>query len=56
MRHAQLQHYAVRLAILDFAMYHDEITRLDGYLGQVLAALEKQGVAENTFELSGPRG
>lgn len=32
----------------DLALYYDEITRLDGFIGQVLAELEKQGVAENT--------
>ncbi len=35
----------------DLALYYDEITRLDGYVGQVIAELEKQGVAENTFIL-----
>ena len=33
----------------DLALYYDEITRLDGYLGQVLDELDKQGVAENTI-------
>lgn len=33
----------------DLAMYYDEITRFDDYVGKVLAELERQGVAENTF-------
>jgi len=33
----------------DLALYYDEITRLDGYVGRVLAELEAQGVAENTL-------
>lgn len=32
----------------DLAMYYDEITRLDGYVGKVLAELERLGRAENT--------
>lgn len=35
----------------DLALYYDEITRLDGFIGQVLAELEKQGAAENTIIL-----
>ncbi len=35
----------------DLALYYDEITRLDGFIGQVLAELDKQGVAENTLIL-----
>lgn len=35
----------------DFALYYDEISRLDGYIGQVMAELERQGVAENTLIL-----
>lgn len=35
----------------DLARYYDEITRLDGYVGEVLAELERQGVAENTLIL-----
>ncbi|MEM9529017.1 MAG: sulfatase-like hydrolase/transferase [Bacteroidota bacterium] len=35
----------------DFALYYEEITRMDDYIGQVLAELEKQGVAENTLVL-----
>ena len=35
----------------DLAMYYDEITRMDGYIGQVLDELDRQGVAENTFVL-----
>ena len=33
----------------DLAMYMDEVTRLDGYVGEVLAELDRQGVAENTL-------
>lgn len=33
----------------DLALYYDEISRLDGYVGLVLAELEKQGVSENTL-------
>lgn len=32
----------------DLAQYYDEIARLDGYVGKVLAELERQGVLENT--------
>lgn len=32
----------------DLANYYDELTRLDDYLGQVLAELERQKVADNT--------
>lgn len=32
----------------DLALYYDEITRLDGHVGQVLAQLEAQGLASNT--------
>lgn len=35
----------------DFAQYYDEITRLDGFIGQVLAELDRQGVADNTLIL-----
>jgi len=35
----------------DLAMYYDEITRLDGYVGRVLDELQRQGVADNTFVL-----
>lgn len=35
----------------ELALYYDEITRLDGYTGQVLEELEIQGVADNTFVL-----
>ncbi len=35
----------------DLALYYDEIARLDGYLGKVVAELEAQGVAENTLVL-----
>ncbi len=33
----------------DLALYYDEITRIDLHIGQVLAALEQQGLAENTL-------
>ncbi len=32
----------------DLAMYYDEITRLDDYVGQVMRELDHQGVAHNT--------
>ena len=32
----------------DFALYYDEIARLDSYVGQVLAELDRQGVADDT--------
>lgn len=32
----------------DLARYYDEVSRLDGYVGEVLAELEAQGVAQNT--------
>lgn len=35
----------------DFALYYDEISRMDGYVGEVMAELERQGVAENTLVL-----
>lgn len=35
----------------DLAMYYDEITRLDGYVGKVLDELEAQKVADNTLIL-----
>ncbi len=35
----------------DLGMYYDEITRMDGYIGQVLDELDRQGIAENTFVL-----
>ena len=33
----------------DFALYYDEISRMDSYIGQVLGELDAQGVADNTF-------
>ncbi|MFY0607699.1 MAG: sulfatase [Cyclobacteriaceae bacterium] len=33
----------------DFALYYDEIMRLDDYVGKVVAELEAQGVSENTM-------
>lgn len=35
----------------DFALYYDEITRLDHYVGAVLEELDAQGVADNTVVL-----
>jgi N-sulfoglucosamine sulfohydrolase len=35
----------------DLAMYYDEIARLDGHVGEVLAELDRQGVAEDTLVL-----
>jgi N-sulfoglucosamine sulfohydrolase len=35
----------------DLALYYDEITRLDGYIGDVLKELQTQGVAQNTLVL-----
>ncbi|WP_299554219.1 sulfatase [Seonamhaeicola sp.] len=35
----------------DFALYYDEISRMDDYIGKVVAELEAQGVAENTVVL-----
>lgn len=33
----------------DFALYYDEITRLDNYVGEVLKELDRQGVADKTM-------
>lgn len=35
----------------DLALYYDEIHRLDGFMGEVLAELERRGDAENTLVL-----
>lgn len=35
----------------DLAMYYDEVTRMDGFIGQVLEELDGQGVARNTSVL-----
>ncbi|MGH9338137.1 MAG: sulfatase family protein [Acidobacteriota bacterium] len=35
----------------DLALYYDEVSRLDAFVGQVLAELERQGEADNTFVL-----
>lgn len=35
----------------ELALYYDEIARLDGYVGEVTAELERQGVAQNTLIL-----
>lgn len=32
----------------DLALYYDEIARLDGYVGQVVAELERQGITDRT--------
>ncbi|MDH5399809.1 MAG: sulfatase [Cyclobacteriaceae bacterium] len=40
-----------KLTRKDYAMYYDEISRMDGYIGQVMSELEKQGVADNTLIL-----
>ena len=35
----------------DLAQYYDEVSRLDSYVGSILAELEEQGVADNTLVL-----
>lgn len=35
----------------DFALYYDEIARMDGYIGNVLDELDRQGVADDTVIL-----
>jgi len=35
----------------DLALYYDEITRLDGYVGQVLTELDRQGERDTTLVL-----
>jgi N-sulfoglucosamine sulfohydrolase len=35
----------------ELALYYDEITRLDSYVGKVLDAIEKQGIADQTLVL-----
>ena len=35
----------------DYALYYDEISRLDNYVGKVVSELENQGVADNTIIL-----
>ncbi|MBX2818632.1 MAG: sulfatase [Rhodothermaceae bacterium] len=35
----------------DLALYYDEITRMDDYIGKVMDKLDEQGVAENTLVL-----
>ena len=35
----------------DFAMYYDEITRMDDYIGQIMDEVEQQGIADNTVIL-----
>jgi arylsulfatase A-like enzyme len=32
----------------DLAMYYDEIARLDGFVGEVMTELERQGITDNT--------
>jgi arylsulfatase A-like enzyme len=41
----------VREVRKELALYYDEIARLDQFVGDVLAELERQDVAENTFVL-----
>lgn len=35
----------------DFALYYDEISRMDNYIGKVMAELDAQGVTDNTMIL-----
>ena len=35
----------------DLALYYDEISRLDNFIGKVVAELDRQGIADNTFVL-----
>lgn len=35
----------------DYALYYDEISRMDDYVGKVITELESQGVADNTIIL-----
>lgn len=35
----------------DFALYYDEISRIDGYIGQIMSELERQGIIKNTLVL-----
>lgn len=35
----------------DLALYYDEVSRLDRYVGEVMAELDRQGVADNTLVL-----
>ncbi|MED6314656.1 MAG: sulfatase, partial [Verrucomicrobiota bacterium] len=35
----------------DYALYYDEITRLDRFVGEVMSELKQQGVLNNTFVL-----
>ena len=35
----------------DLALYYDEISRLDHFVGSILAELDRQGIAENTMVL-----
>ena len=35
----------------DFALYYDEVSRMDDYIGQILDELERQGILENTVVL-----
>lgn len=35
----------------DYALYYDEISRLDSYIGKVVETLEQQGVSDNTLIL-----
>lgn len=35
----------------DLALYYDEISRMDAYIGQIVAELDRQGISDNTFIL-----
>ncbi|MEX0771082.1 MAG: sulfatase, partial [Balneolaceae bacterium] len=35
----------------DYALYYDEISRMDSYIGEVVETLEEQGISENTLIL-----
>lgn len=35
----------------DLALYYDEISRMDAYIGELISELEKQGISNNTFIL-----
>ncbi len=35
----------------DYALYYDEISRLDSYVGEIVESLDEQGVSENTLIL-----
>ena len=35
----------------DYALYYDEISRMDSYIGEVIAELDKEGITDNTVIL-----